>query len=176
VGFGFLTYFFFPAQLCFFIAGMLLHRLYAVNSFGKLDRRIGYGVLTVVVALLVFFDRLPKPIAVYLVCASCILAIPILFDLTRKSRFDVALGNLSYPVYIVHTLIISIVVNVVHHTNLKINEDIIGFTVIVAVLIVSMLLYLAVEKPIDAIRQRRAVSIKVSAQGEALANNMGAQP
>src|SRR5262249_3182920 len=89
--FGMLTYFFFPAQLCFFLAGVLLQRAYAANSFEKLDRRIGYGALTVVVGLLVLFEWLPKPIAAYLIYATCIPAIPILFDLTRKSRFDIAL-------------------------------------------------------------------------------------
>src|SRR5437773_752467 len=93
-------------SLDFFLAGILLHRAYVKNSFGKLDQRIGYGILAVVVALLVFFDRLPTPTAAYVIYTACIPAIPALFDLTRKSRFDSALGNLSYPIYIVHMLII----------------------------------------------------------------------
>jgi peptidoglycan/LPS O-acetylase OafA/YrhL len=156
MNFGLLTYFFFPAQLCFFIAGTLLYRAYAANLFGKLDRRIEYGVLALVVALMVFFDRLPQPAAIYVVYATLIPSIPILFDLTRKSRFDIALGNLSYPIYIVHMLIISVAFAVLHHTNAKINGSAIASIVIVAVLVTSMALYLAVEKPVDEIRQRLA--------------------
>jgi peptidoglycan/LPS O-acetylase OafA/YrhL len=168
--FGLQTYFFFPAQLCFFTAGMLLHRAYAADSFGKLDRRIGYGVLIIVVTLFVFFDRLPKPMAAFVIYAALIPAIPILFDLTRQSRFDIALGNLSYPIYIVHGLIISMASAIIHHTNLKISGE--GLVVIVAILIVSMILCLFIEKPVDEVRQRRAAGIKVSPQCEVLAINM----
>jgi peptidoglycan/LPS O-acetylase OafA/YrhL len=156
MNFGLLTYFFFPAELYFFIVGTLLYRAYAANLFGKLDRRIEYGVLTLVVTLMVFFDRLPQTAAIYVIYATSIPSIPILFDLTRKSRFDIALGNLSYPIYIVHMLIISVAFAILHHTNAKINGSVIASIVIVAVLVASMALYLVVEKPVDEMRQRLA--------------------
>jgi peptidoglycan/LPS O-acetylase OafA/YrhL len=163
------AYFFFPAQLCFFIAGMLLHRAYVTKSFGKLDRRIGYAALTLVMTLLVFYDWLPKPTAAYVIFAALIPAIPILFDLTRKSRFDIALGNLSYPVYIVHPLIISLVFSMLHNTNVKINEDAIALTIIMAVLVASMILYFVIERPVDEIRQRLAAGVRASPQPETFA-------
>lgn len=165
--FGLETYFFFPAHLYFFMAGMLLHRAYVTNSFGKFDRRIGYVVLTVVAALLMCFDRLPKPVAVYVIYAALIPAIPILFDLTRKSRFDIALGNLSYPIYLVHWLIISMAFSVLRHTNVNINGDVMAVTIIMAALVASIILYLVVDKPIDEIRQWRATAVNGSPQPEA---------
>jgi peptidoglycan/LPS O-acetylase OafA/YrhL len=175
IQFGLQTYFFFPAQLCFFMAGMLLHRAYVTNSFGKLDQPIGYGVLTVVVVLVMFFDRLPKPIADYVIYAALIPAIPILFDLTRKSRFDIALGNLSYPIYIVHLLIISMAFNMLNHTNININQDVIALTIMMSVLVASIILYLVIEKPVDEIRQRRAAGVRLSSPAFAQAN-MTVQP
>lgn len=160
IKFGLQTYFFFPAQLCFFMAGILLHRAYVTSSFGKLDRRIAYGVLTVVVILFVFFNRIPQPTANYVVYAACIPAIPVLFDLTRNNHFDMTLGNLSYPLYIVHVLIIGIAFNILHHANVKINDDLIMLAIVIVVIFVSMILYLVIEKPVDEIRQRRAGSVR----------------
>jgi peptidoglycan/LPS O-acetylase OafA/YrhL len=155
---GMQTYFFFPAQLCFFMAGMLLHRGYAANLFVKLDRRVGYAALTVVVALLVFYERLPQLIADYVIYAALIPAIPILFHLTRKSRFDFALGNLSYPIYVVHLLIISMAFAMLHHANVEL-QGVTSFAIILAVLVASTILYFVVEKPVDEVRQRRATHV-----------------
>ena len=156
VYFGLLTYFFFPPQICFFIAGALLYRAYAANLSGKLGRRIEYGVLTMVVTLIVFFDRLPQPAANYVIYATLIPSIPILFDLTRKSRFDIALGNLSYPIYIIHMLMISMALAILHQTNAQTNGSVVASIIIAAVVVASMALSLIVEKPVDEIRQRRA--------------------
>jgi peptidoglycan/LPS O-acetylase OafA/YrhL len=106
------------------------------------------------VALLVFYDRLPKQTAAYVIYAALILAIPILFDLTRKNRLDAMLGNLSYPIYMVHPLITSMAVAILHHTNVE-PADLTALAVILAVLVASMILYLVIEKPVDEIRQRR---------------------
>jgi peptidoglycan/LPS O-acetylase OafA/YrhL len=157
--FGFVTSFFFPAQLCFFLVGMLLHRAYAATSIGNLDRRVGCAVLTVALALFVLFNRIPAPFATYVIYGTFIPAIPILFALTRNSRFDVSLGNLSYPIFIVHTLILSMVSSMFHHVYGDVNRNIIALVAIGVVVVVSAILYFLIEKPIDEIRQRRAADI-----------------
>jgi peptidoglycan/LPS O-acetylase OafA/YrhL len=59
------TYFFFPAQLFFFMAGILLHRAYVgTTSIRKLDGRVGSAVLMTVLVLFVVFDKLPEQIAI----------------------------------------------------------------------------------------------------------------
>jgi peptidoglycan/LPS O-acetylase OafA/YrhL len=50
-----------------------------------------------------------------------------------------------------------------HHTNVELNAGI-AITIIMAVLIASMILYLVIEKPIDEIRQRRATGVMTSPQ------------
>ena len=49
---GLQTYFFFPAQLCFFMAGMLLHRAHVGAFIEKLDGRVRYAVVMLVFAVL----------------------------------------------------------------------------------------------------------------------------
>jgi peptidoglycan/LPS O-acetylase OafA/YrhL len=174
--FGLQTYTFFPSQLFFFMAGMLLHRAYVAKSLENVDRRIAFGALIIVVALFLSFDRLPKPIHTeYVIYATLIPAIPLLFALTGKNRIDIALGNLSYPIYIVHVLIINVADNLLHHVNVKWNVEI-AFIIIVAVVVTSMILYVVIEKPVDEIRQRLVKGVRPSLQSEALpAMNVASQ-
>jgi peptidoglycan/LPS O-acetylase OafA/YrhL len=168
IKFGLDAYHFFPAQLFFFMAGMLLHRAYVAKSLENVDRRIGYGALIIVVVIFVCFGKLPKPIATdYVIYATLIPAIPLLFALTRKNRIDIALGNLSYPIYIVHALIINAADNLLHHADVKWNVEI-DFIVIVTVVVTSLVLYLVIEKPVDEIRQRLVAGVGAAPQFEAL--------
>lgn len=155
-GFQIPAYYFFPAQLVFFMVGILLHRVYAAGLIGKLDRRISYAVLTVVVILFLWCNKFPQTIAPYVIYATFIPAIPILFSLTRNNRFDVELGNLSYPVYLVHGLILDSAPGVVRHTIGELNNSVLVMIVVSIILLASIFLYVAIEKPINEIRQRRA--------------------
>ena len=161
---GIETYFFFPAQLCFFLAGILLHRMHVTLAIDTLDRRFAGGVLIVIVALFIWFDMLPTPVAPYVIYATFIPAIPILFALTRKSRFDIELGNLSYPIYIVHMLILSMASNILNQAGLKASGGMISLIILGAVLVASMLLYVIVERPVDKIRQSRVGAPRINAK------------
>ena len=159
---GLLTYFFFPAQLCFFMAGMLLHRAYVAFRIEKVDWRIGFFVLMAVVVLFVFFDMLPKSVARYVIYVSFIPAIPVLFAVTRKNRFDINLGNLSYPIYIVHVLILSIAQPVLDRANINVHSNVFALAAVAFVLVASIILYVVIERPIDAFRQRRVTKLPPS--------------
>jgi peptidoglycan/LPS O-acetylase OafA/YrhL len=101
------SYFFFPANLCFFVAGMLAYQFSKSLLYGKLNDRLPRHTATFalffVSALLVFRQYIPGyrnyDALVYILVVS---SLPWLFAASRTSAFDRELGGLSYPIYILH--------------------------------------------------------------------------
>jgi peptidoglycan/LPS O-acetylase OafA/YrhL len=79
---------------------------------------------------------------------------PASFILTKQSKFDRFIGNLSYPIYISQSLINRIVV-------IKKFPKIIslGFTALIVVIAFSIILDLLITGPIEKYRQKRAKSM-----------------
>jgi peptidoglycan/LPS O-acetylase OafA/YrhL len=100
---------------------------------GRLDRPFGPG-------------HLIAP----LVTAGAFLGLPWLFAATRTQRIDRLLGELSYPVYICHVLIIWVVGTGVFAVGRG------RFLLVVAlVLLAAAVLYRFVDEPIDRLRHAR---------------------
>ena len=74
-------------------------------------------------------------------------ALPFVFVAFRTSPVDKAIGDLSYPLYICHVLVISVV------TRLASPQAV--WLMAASALAVSIALLLAIERPLDAWRQRR---------------------
>jgi|SRR5665213_678635 len=145
---GLNSYFFFPAQLWFFLTGVLLYRLYQ----GMADRRTSFEVpyarplvFGFVIAVFLGGSVVPQ-LAVGYAGLILVPAIPLLFSMTRNSAFDAWLGSLSYPIYLVHMLVAEVVENVLHARSGLIVG---GLSIAAAVLLVVL-----VEAPIDRFRQR----------------------
>ena len=105
-GSGF-VYRFFPLEIGLFLAGALSHRVYAYVSarctvpFGVCA--ITSSVLLGLVLVQQYVDRLDNH-QFYLLVA---LALPSLFEVSRRIRFDSWLGELSYPIYLAHVSVLS---------------------------------------------------------------------
>jgi peptidoglycan/LPS O-acetylase OafA/YrhL len=139
---SYFTYFFFPTNLGFFLTGMLLDRwsnIVALPLPAAPAAMIAIVPYTVLCATIFPGAAWPH----YLLIAL----IPTLFLLTKNSWTDSELGNLSYPIYLCHTVIIAILVKI-HLGN--------PYLAIVATLIVSAAIYRYIECPIDQIRQQIA--------------------
>ena len=78
-------------------------------------------------------------------------AIPRVFDLSRKNRLDKVLGDLSFPIYISHILVIMI------SNEFVFEEEYIriGF-IVVSVLLLSLLLN-KLTSPIEKFRSKRII-------------------
>lgn len=108
--------FFGPAQMGFFLAGMLGHRIHAAGWFGG-PRRIlapwiGFALVGALFAAILahgWLATLSHRLSLWGLFALAALALPALFETSRRSRWDRAVGELSYPVYLVHLLAISFV-------------------------------------------------------------------
>jgi peptidoglycan/LPS O-acetylase OafA/YrhL len=151
-------YFFAPSVWCFFMLGVVAHRLSGQIANEALVRQIGFGSL---VALPVIgylsgviqvrdLDR-PKLWVFYLFFAT---SIPFIFALTKSWRFDGLIGEFSYPIYLAHLL----VALVIGWANGAIFRYLPIFRatelMIVATILASIALLFFIDRPIDALRAR----------------------
>lgn len=100
---------FFPVECGFFLCGILSYRLYARLKTVAIPRRVHLTVAGLYLASILGYQFLPgaKGKEFYLYAAT-MASIPFLFLLTKKIRFDRAIGELSYPIYISHWTVIMV--------------------------------------------------------------------
>jgi peptidoglycan/LPS O-acetylase OafA/YrhL len=144
-----LSFFFFPANLWFFLSGSLLFQFYRSRYFSA-PKWCGVLALVYVVVACCWVGTVDNPIIRTLILISIALSIPLLFHTFSNASWDTAVGNLSYPVYLVHVLIIDILIATLHVYHLLV---VIAVSIVAAILIVRFL-----ENPIDKYRQRRVLA------------------
>jgi peptidoglycan/LPS O-acetylase OafA/YrhL len=103
------TYRFFPFELALFLAGNLAYRLGKAGGGGAGGRR-ALGVASMGLALgfavFGFGAGLPSPVAPVVFLSALPLCLPWLFGLTARWKWDRWLGELSYPIYLSHFLVV----------------------------------------------------------------------
>ncbi|MCA8948910.1 MAG: acyltransferase [Planctomycetes bacterium] len=105
------TYRFFPTELALFLAGALSYRLYrALGRRGWLRPLATWGVTVATIGAVAVYPLLPaalhwSPYGLAVGLLALPFALPFAFELTARSRLDRAVGELSYPVYLVHYLL-----------------------------------------------------------------------
>lgn len=168
------SYRFFPSELMFFMLGAIACHAYGERTAQGEGGRSAWkkhpwglhAALAVMVVAAVWVGRLDRPfgpghLIAPLVTACAFLALPWLFAATRTRRLDRLLGELSYPVYICHVLVIWIVGS---------GGFAVGrgrfFLVIALVLLVAATLYRWVDEPIDRLRHAR-LQARLRARGAA---------
>lgn len=148
------TYRFFPTELIFFLSGILMYRIYRYLKT-KDVKKISTLIFAFYFSFLFYYQFLPhertKQIFIFLLS---FVAIPFIFNLFKHNKIDRFIGELSFPVYICHFLIIDIFT---HFTNLP--HQFLSLTVTVVSIIFSILILELLVKPIDHYRQSR---IKIS--------------
>ena len=150
------SYMFFPTQVMFFMAGMLSYKFIKVSklNWGKHLKTAIYLLLLAVVLFYyqVFTESYYKQAVLFLCITLCM---PFAFDLTKKSKFDRLLGNLSYPIYITQELAI-------HLTTSKRFPNIIdrGLTTLLLDILLSVIIYKTVTVYIERIRANRVKQFK----------------
>jgi peptidoglycan/LPS O-acetylase OafA/YrhL len=93
---------FFPTALVFFVLGALLYHAHRTQLFQRWAPVLApYAVYATALGLFTY-GSLPRALSWTLIIAS----IPFLFYLTKRNPFDRLVGELSYPVYMIHFSII----------------------------------------------------------------------
>jgi peptidoglycan/LPS O-acetylase OafA/YrhL len=138
----------FPAALCLFMIGMLGYQFRHVIT--RAPKQLGLIAQIVILALVLNYNSLfeDERIGRLILLPLIAISLPLIFEVYRNSRIDRWMGDLSYPIYIVHILVISLA-----------NRFIEGpapLAIVAGTLAASTALLIIVDRPVDAWRQRRA--------------------
>jgi peptidoglycan/LPS O-acetylase OafA/YrhL len=141
-------------QLPYFLLGMLSYRMLRGTILGRLPRAAA-GLLQLAVAALTFsgWPVMGKASGlVYLAVAWT--TVPVLFQGTRQSAADRWIGELSYPIYLVH-IPVKWVLLASRGVERKDTVEIAGGALIMATLVVATVLVVFVDRPLERLRRRR---------------------
>lgn len=159
------TYRFFPSEIALFLIGAISYRLYDVYKVQQIEI-LGFKPTKLIVAsfflILLFYQFIPKAggighVVNWLFYGFCGLAIPYIFEISKSSKIDSRVGELSYPMYISHLLIIGSISPFLSLLGLqKYNGE---FAVIFTI-VASYFLVRLISDPIEKIRQSRVIAMK----------------
>lgn len=139
-------YHLFPATLLFFGLGATSYWMMVAKD--KFDNKAGYLVAFMIVAMLPWM----KFAAYGLLVALFFFLVPAIFSLSKSSRIDRLIGELSYPVYVVHFPVILVVKQ---HFKPQASTGVFFYTVVLSI-ILAYVLYLVIEKPLSKYREQFA--------------------
>jgi peptidoglycan/LPS O-acetylase OafA/YrhL len=171
------SYRFFPFELALFLAGVLAYKAWAVRRdwWAHPSRRL--LALAVLVAIVAWpwlrdlssvqgFFAPPRLFLLGLVAVG----LPAIHAWSQHSRTDREIGELSYPFYLGHLLILGVVAGV---PALEGNDAAATLVAIAATLLVSWLVVRVIEPPIEAFRRALAERAGATDKGRDTAASIG---
>ena len=158
---------FFPSELCLFLSGYFSYLLY--KHARKYDRKRFMGIFSwaAFLSVLFFYNRIDQKYALSLLAAALVLTMPFIFNLAKDNKVDRFLGNLSFPIYMVHFVIIELLDDYIHEYSLWI--------ILPPIFVTALTVYYGIEKPLDRWRQRRILPrprVKVGPQEDSWSGKM----
>lgn len=144
----------FATALFMFLFGMLAYRAYPLVR--RLPAAVHWAVTLALAGMLVFLPMTQWPGAVqsWVIYLGVALGTPFAFAATHANRFDRWVGELSYPIYLTHLVVIAgvLVYELPFPTTMT----------IVITLVASAAILQFIDRPVDRWRQRRATSAQAS--------------
>lgn len=157
------SYRFFPFEISWFIAGVLSRR-YLLPSAIIINERVTSMKIdtigtTVIIGAVLMYHFLPdisniKPL---IICFLTIMCLPFLFIFQNRHPWDRLVGDLSYPVYIVHMLMAYGILWILRHLGLADHGLVAPLYFLVVSLssgVAAVGLLVFVARPVDRIRGR----------------------
>jgi peptidoglycan/LPS O-acetylase OafA/YrhL len=152
---------FFPTEIMFFLLGYISYHMYLVVQKRKITFLINILTLVTMVLFIFLYDYIPfisaasfpfsfpfsLKLTIYYVCF--VIAVPILFNFLKKSKWDNKIGELSYPIYISHFLVIMI------STALSFSILKSSWCILLITILLSYILNKLIASPIEKYRQAR---------------------
>jgi len=148
-------YRFFPFELGVFLIGSIMAKLYMANRFILTDARVAFGLLATLLVLVVFYPLFPGGGSEkrWVLIGITALSLPTVFSATKSWKADRWIGELSYPVYIAHMLVLAWLPG-------TLDLDWRGVVCALVTVLLSAVLMHTIEMPVDRFRakltQRRA--------------------
>jgi peptidoglycan/LPS O-acetylase OafA/YrhL len=165
--FGMLSYFFFPSSFVFFGAGAIgYHAMHAFKN-GE-DKRL---VQLLSVAFIGVLITRPHGMLGWKHLLFFMLAIPVIFEMTKRSKVDRWVGELSFPVYILHFPVLGAAqrFNVTHVTAVT----------LVGTLSLALIVLKYVDMPVERYRAslaRRLRGVRENRGSEGVTIEQGREP
>ena len=103
------TYRFFPTELALFLFGALSHQVWMpyLKSRGLLTARSSQIATALILFYCTIYFLLPfRSVNTVLLIAVFVVSLPFQFAMQNQNRWDRVIGELSYPIYITHMIII----------------------------------------------------------------------
>ena len=148
-------YRFFPAELCYFLGGALACHAYLNGRLTSASKLLSKAILGSWMIGIIIYPLFPNRQVIdifYLV--AMMLSVPSIFKLTKNSSLDSAIGELSYPIYLVHLLAIWILQLGLGLSPYQTMASVLPITLLSGYLIVRF-----VERPLDKYRHGLATRI-----------------
>ncbi len=154
------TYRFFPSELALFLLGTVAYRLYKSNimlNVNCMDGKLKYIIVVLFFSVLIFYQFIPSfefsgHIKNWLFYGFFCLSLPFIFELSKSSKLDARIGELSYPIYISHILVIS---SISPFLSVIGWQEYQGIMAVFFTILVSYILLLLISDPIEKIRRSR---------------------
>ena len=136
------TYRFFPFEIGFFLLGTLSYKL--SKYLNRINISGLYFTAIFILSMMIFsyFPNLDYQLKSSLLTIFIILTLPKIFEYFSKSKLDRKVGELSYPVYIVHILVFKLLRSHVDKPYLTISAIIVSILISIVIL---KLYYLYIE-------------------------------
>lgn len=142
------TYRFFPFELALFMVGALCYRVYERLERIAIPAWCAAAAWVVVLFVILSFNLVVTAASEWVLFVVFVVALPLVFRLTRTWRLDAAIGELSYPVYLTHVIVIGAVRRFTPAPWL-------GDVTAVGSIALSIALIKLVADPVEAYRARR---------------------
>jgi len=151
------VYRFFPFEISLFVCGMLSYRLYERVDWKKIDPRT---ISTILWAFAIWFAVssriMPPQSTIFMISMAFCGIIPLIFFTSRNLKVDRLVGELSYPVYLIHY---PLAVHVLPHFRRFLPEGrVYGFLSVAGMsILLAFVTWRFIDKPIDDFRHRMFV-------------------
>jgi peptidoglycan/LPS O-acetylase OafA/YrhL len=142
------SYRFFPAEMLFFLQGVLAYKLLLVFRTFQLPPNLLLAVFAITVVVVLSYMYLHYYIRMYFYFIGLAISLPLIFLYTKDMKWDRIIGDFSYPIYISHLFFKALLYRMGFAAN-------ISLLVVLCSLIFSILLNKYILKRIDNYRQSR---------------------
>ncbi len=144
------SYRFFPTELLFFLLGIISYHIYVRIRVLEIKKYYLNTIFLSITGFTVFFDFLPIPYKYQIYLLLFFICLPFIFILTKQWKHDIYIGELSYPIYISHLLVLTCI-----NTFKKTMNSELGLSLTILTILFSIALNELVAKKIERIRQKR---------------------
>jgi len=145
-------YRFFPTELAFFAAGALAYKLYVKLKPASLSTITGAGLLILMTGFILICPIFGQRFYFF---TAFTLALPFIFNVTRENKWDRLIGELSYPLYMIHWFMLTVCKALFSLPKIHLQGVPLLVVTVSSCVIASILIVLVIELPMEKWRASR---------------------